>query len=39
MSAFDLVVWVCAQGNFYRRMLMLYCVHDYCGVIVLIHVI
>ena len=39
MSAFDLVVWGCAQGNFYRCMLMLYCVHDYCGVIVLIHVI
>ena len=36
--ALDLVVWVCAQGDCYRCIFMLYCVHDHCGVIVPIHV-
>ena len=38
MSALDLVVWVCAQGNGYRCVFMLYCVHDHHGVIIPIHV-
>ena len=38
MSALDLIVWVCAQGNCCRCIFMLYCVHDHRGVIVLIHV-
>ena len=38
MRAFDLVVWVCAQGDCHRCIFMLYCVHDHHGVIVLIHV-
>ena len=38
MSAFDLVVWVWAQGDCYRCIFMLYCVQDHRGVIVLIHV-
>ena len=35
----DLVVWVCAQGDCYRCIFMLYCVHHHRSVIVLIHVI
>ena len=38
MSALDLVVWVCAQGNCCRRIFTLYCVHDYRCVIVSIYV-
>ena len=33
-----LVVWVCAQGDCRSCIFMLYCVHDHCGVIVLIYV-
>ena len=36
--ALDLVVWLCIQGDCHRCILMLYCVHDHCCVIVLIHV-
>ena len=32
MSALDLVVWVCAQGNCCRCIFMLYCVHNHRGV-------
>ena len=38
MRAFDLVVWVCAQGDCRRCIFMLFCVHDHRSVIVLIHV-
>ena len=38
MSAHDLVVWVCAQGNCCRCIFMLYCVHNHRGVTVPIHV-
>ena len=37
-SALDLVVWVCAQGDYGRCIFMLFCVHNHRGVIVLIHV-
>ena len=37
-SALDHVVWVCAQGNCCRCIFVLYCVHNHCNVIVLIHV-
>ena len=37
-SAFDLVVWVCTQGDCCMCIFMLYCVHDHRGVIGLIHV-
>ena len=38
ISALDLIVWVCAQGDCCRCIFMLYCVHDHRSVIVLIHV-
>ena len=38
MRAFDLVVWVCAQGDCHRCIFMLYCVHNHRDVIALIHV-
>ena len=38
MSALDLIVWVCAQGNCCRCIFMLYCVHDHHGMIIPIHV-
>ena len=38
MSALDLVVWVCAQGDCCRCIFMLHCVYDHCGVIISIHV-
>ena len=38
MSALNLVVWLCVQGNCCKCMLMVYCVHDHRSVIVLIHV-
>ena len=38
MSALDLVVWVCAQGDYYRCIFMLHCAYDHRGVIVSIHV-
>ena len=37
-SALDLVEWVCAEDNCCRCIFMLYCVHNYRSVIVLIHV-
>ena len=39
MSTFDLVEWVCAQGNCYRCILMLYYMHNHHYVIDPIHVI
>ena len=39
ISALNLVVWVCAQGNCRRCILMLYCVHNHRDVTILIHVI
>ena len=38
MRALDLVMWVCAQGDYRKCIFMLYCVHDHRGVIALIHV-
>ena len=38
MSAHDLVIWVCAQGNCCRCIFILYCVHNHRGVTVPIHV-
>ena len=38
MSALNLVVWLCVQGNCCKCMLMVYYVHDHRSVIVLIHV-
>ena len=38
IRALNLVEWVCTQGNCCRCIFMLYCVHNHCDVIVLVHV-
>ena len=38
IRALDLIMWVCVQGNCHGCIFMLYCVHNYRNVIVLIHV-